>query len=61
MIACTPQQAVRQANVDHVLATSSLENARPSSFLAGKLSDYRDGKITPAQLVAQARSHYGCK
>lgn len=61
MTACPQARKTRKANVDHVLATSRLEMAHPSPFLAMKLADYRDGKITSAQLVQLLRAHYECR
>ncbi|VVO43049.1 hypothetical protein [Pseudomonas fluorescens] len=57
----TREAATRSANVAHVEATNNLEGARTSAFVSSKMAEYRDGKISSAQLLAATKARYGCK
>ncbi|WP_455924559.1 antitoxin VbhA family protein [Pseudomonas putida] len=51
----------RGAHVAHVMATNNLEGARTSAFFADKLAEYREGKISSAQLLAATKARYSAK
>lgn len=55
------QSTARTAHVDHVVATNNLEGARTSAFVASKMAEYRDGKISSAELLAATKARYGSK
>jgi hypothetical protein len=57
----TREAATRNANVAHVEATNNLEGARTSAFVSSKMAEYRDGKISSAELLAATKARYGCK
>lgn len=55
------QALTRAATVDHVVATNNLEGARTSAFVARKMAEYRDGKISSAELLAATKAGYSSK
>ena len=55
------QSTARSANVAHVVATNNLEGARTSTFVASNMAEYRDGKISSAELLAATKARYGSK
>ncbi|PAA31033.1 MULTISPECIES: antitoxin VbhA family protein [Pseudomonas] len=57
----TSQSTARSANVAHVVATNNLEGARTSEFVASKMAEYRDGKISSAELLAATKARYSSK
>lgn len=57
----TSQSTARSAHVAHVVATNNLEGARTSEFVAGKMAEYRDGKISSAELLAATKARYSSK
>lgn len=51
-------EAARIAHADQAVASARLSGNIPSPFLAGLLDEYRAGRLSSAQLLAQARAHY---
>lgn len=53
------ESAQRRSHVAHVKATNNLEGARMSAFMASKMTDYENGRLSSSELVAAAKARYG--